>query len=147
MNRPIPRTSWSNDDLKNLTNINNHRATFDGFEYTWEHKLRRGWETHYIIRFDTIEKYQSYLMYNLHNWTTELNHREKVAIKQFLKERAKQDREFKTIIKISNKKLKPIKKIELILEVNNIVPNEQIYQALGMSKATFYRYIKTLKKR
>lgn len=86
-------------------------------------------------------------MYNLHNWTTELNHREKVAIKQFLKERAKQDREFKTIIKISNKKLKPIKKIELILEVNNIVPNEQIYQALGMSKATFYRYIKTLKKR
>ena len=81
-------------------------------------------------------------MYNLHNWTTELNHREKVAIKQFLKERAKQDREFKTIIKISNKKLKPIKKIELILEVNNIVPNEQIYQALGMSKATFYRYIK-----
>ena len=86
-------------------------------------------------------------MYNLHNWTTELNHRERVAIKQFLKERAKQDREFKTIIKISNKKLKPIKKIELILEVNNIVPNEQIYQALGMSKATFYRYIKTLKKR
>ena len=146
MSRQIPRTNWNDNDLKNLTNVANHRARFDGFQYIWEHRLHKTWSTHYIIKFDTIEKYQSYLMYNMSNWNIELAARDRLAVKEFLKERAKQAKEYKTIIKISNKRLKPLKKIELIMEVNNTVPNDQIYEALGMSKATFYRYIKQLKK-
>ena len=55
-------------------------------------------------------------------------------------------RPVKTIVKISSKNLKPLKKIELILEVANDVPNEMIYKAIGISKATFYRHLNYINK-
>ena len=51
------------------------------------------------------------------------------------------DRELKAIVKISNKRYKAIKKVELILEVREELDNATIAKALGLSKATFYRYI------
>ena len=33
------KTSWSDQDLESLCLPENHKITFDGFEYWWYHKL------------------------------------------------------------------------------------------------------------
>ena len=38
------KTSWSNEDLKSLTKVENHTFMFDGYEYTWYRKLKDGTE-------------------------------------------------------------------------------------------------------
>ena len=38
------RTSWSDSDLEKLTNRDNHRIRYNGFEYVWEHRLSSKWE-------------------------------------------------------------------------------------------------------
>ena len=33
------KTSWSTNQLQLLTNINNHKFMFDGYEYRWMHNI------------------------------------------------------------------------------------------------------------
>jgi len=143
-----PITSWVYDDLKNLTNIDNHRAVYDGYEYIWEHRLNGVWSKHYILPLVDVKKFKALLMFSLYNWNEELSNRDKdilKAEKQRIKIVSRSiDKQYKTIIKIANKKIKPIKKVELILEVSNNIPNDMIYKAIGISKASFYRYIKEI---
>ena len=142
------KTSWSYDDLKNLTNIDNHRAVYDGYSYVWEHKLKGVWSKHYIILLDDINKFKALLMFSLYNWKKELSNRDKDILRadrQKIKIASiSRNKQYKTIIKIARKKIKPIKKVEMILEVSSDIPNDLIYKAIGISKASFYRYIKEI---
>ena len=69
------KTSWSTDDLKSLTKVENHKFMFDGYEYTWLRKLKDEWEIHYIRNFTDRKKALAYLKYNISKWTRELNKR------------------------------------------------------------------------
>ena len=69
------KTSWSTEDLKSLTNVENHTFMFDGYEYTWYRKLKDEWELHFILNFKDRKKAFNYLKYNISRWNKELNKR------------------------------------------------------------------------
>lgn len=143
-------TSWSYEDLKSLTNLLNHKSVFDGYSYVWKAKIKGKWINQSVKLFNTEKDYKSTLMFTLYRWSKELQDRDKKIYKDIqlneLKAKKELDKKYKTIVKISSKNLKPLKKIELILEVANDVPNEMIYKAIGISKATFYRHLNEINK-
>ena len=148
--RSNPITSWSYDKLKQLTLPKNHRAIFDGFEYVWQSKINGVWSRHYILNFETLRKYDSYLLFNISRWSTEVNNRDSaMLLKQIKEERvleSQKRRELKKIVTIYKKPLKKLKKIEMILEVGSSIPNKEIYKAIGLSKTQFYNYISKIYK-
>lgn len=143
------KTSWSNRDLKSLTKRANHRYIYDGYEYIWEHKLSGTWSKHCIKLFKDVKQLKQYMSFNLAQWSLELAKRNKDEAELEARiESAKVnmiDREYKAVIKISKKKYKPIKKVQLILEVRRDLDNATIAKALGVSERTFYRYINKIK--
>tara|TARA_R100001086_G_scaffold212467_1_gene128384 strand:+ start:28 stop:285 length:258 start_codon:yes stop_codon:yes gene_type:complete len=69
-------TSWSTEDLESLCIPENHKITFDGYEYWWYHKLHGNkWDLHYINGFEDLKKPYSWLQYNLYRWSKELTDR------------------------------------------------------------------------
>ena len=50
------KTSWSNDDLRKLIIVDNHKIVYDGYEYTWYRKLEDNWEIHFIRNFTDKKK-------------------------------------------------------------------------------------------
>jgi len=143
-------TSWSYEDLKSLTNLLNHKCVFDGYNYVWKAKIKGKWINQSVKLFNTQQEYKALLMFTHYRWSKELHNRDKEIYKEIkateLKAKKELDKKYKTIVKISSKNLKPLKKIELILEVANDVPNEIIYKAIGISKATFYRHLNKINK-
>ena len=119
-----PASKWFYNDLKLLVNLDNHRYTFDGYEYVWESNIK-----HWTKDLEKLNRIKA----------NEDRNAAKVLEKIV-------DREFKAVIKISKKKLKPIKKVQLILEVKSELDNATICKALGLSKRTFYRYIDKINK-
>jgi hypothetical protein len=69
------KTNWSNEDLKSLTKVKNHKFIFNGYEYTWYRKLKDDWEIHFIRNFTDRKKAFSYLKFNISNWRKEFNNR------------------------------------------------------------------------
>ena len=49
-------SNWSDEDLKSLTKVKNHKFVFDGYEYTWYRKLKDDWEIHFIRNFTDRKK-------------------------------------------------------------------------------------------
>tara|TARA_R110000823_G_scaffold247039_1_gene370869 strand:- start:329 stop:784 length:456 start_codon:yes stop_codon:yes gene_type:complete len=143
-------TSWPYEDLKSLTNLLNHKSVFDGYSYVWKAKIKGKWINQSVKLFDTEKEYKSVLIFTMYRWSKELQDRDNKIFKDTqlkeLKTKKELDKKYKTIVKISSKNLKPLKKIELILEVANDVPNEMIYKAIGISKATFYRHLNYINK-
>tara|TARA_R110000796_G_scaffold118129_3_gene231498 strand:- start:8 stop:502 length:495 start_codon:yes stop_codon:yes gene_type:complete len=145
-----PASSWSHNELKMLVELDNHRYAFDGYEYVWESNVSGEWSRHCLKNFSSLGMLKHYRMFNIKHWSKVLQVLNKQsaiddrnAAKVF--ERIV-DKEFKAVIKIANKRLKPIKKVQLILEVKSELDNATICKALGLSKRTFYRYIDKINK-
>jgi len=140
-----PNSNWSHNELKALVDLDNHRYTFDGYEYIWESKVSGDWSRHCINNFNSLGMLKHYRMFNIKHWSKGLEVLNKKAARDD-RNAAKVferivDKEFKAVIKIAKKRLKPIKKVQLILEVKSELDNATICKALGLSKRTFYRYI------
>lgn len=148
--RSNPITSWSYDKLKQLTQPKNHRAIFDGFEYVWQSRIEGVWSRHYILNFESLRKYESYLLFNISRWSTEITNRDTAMLLKQIKEdrivENKKRRELKKIVTIFKKPLKKEKRIEMILDVSSSVSNKEIYKAIGLSKSQFYNYINKIYK-
>ena len=52
----IRKTSWSTEDLQMLTQVDNHKIMYDGYEYYWLRKLEDDWERHFILNFTNKKK-------------------------------------------------------------------------------------------
>jgi len=142
------KTSWSTEDLKSLTKINNHKIMFDGYEYVWVRKLKEDWERHFIYNFKNSKKAFSYLKYNMVKWKKELNNRldteERVVSYKELERML--DIQVKTY-KIANSILPTIEKINHIKLINEDISVEELSRMLNINKSIIYRHIRTLKNR
>lgn len=67
-------TSYTNEQLSNLIIISNHKITLDGDYFVWSRDIGDAIET-CIKDFDTKEKAQEWLYYNIGLWKQELNNR------------------------------------------------------------------------
>lgn len=147
MSKRIFITSWSTDDLTKLINPMNHKLIFDGYEYYWYHKINyTRWELHYIKPFQDINIYNNLLHATIYKWNNELEARKVKTDKLEAAKLKEKKKNINKIIKISKRSLKTVKKLKLILEIDNSIEDRDIYKALNISKATFYRHIKNLKK-
>lgn len=142
------KTSWSTDDLKSLTKVENHKFMFDGYEYTWLRKLKDEWEIHYIRNFTDRKKALAYLKYNISKWTRELNKRlenenRRGAYKHIEKMLDNQEK----IYSIAKSSLPTIEKINHIRLINKETPIYELSIILRVQKSIIYRHIRTLKSR
>ena len=139
---------WSTEDLQSLTQINNHKIMFDGYEYYWVRKLKDEWERHYILNFKNKKKAFSYLKYSIGKWEKEL-------VKRISKvERIASYKEIERILYIQEKTLKTarsslptIEKINHIRLVNKGITADELSNLLNLTKSIVYRHIRKLEER
>ena len=142
------KTSWSNDDLRKLIIVDNHKIVYVGYEYTWYRKLEDNWEIHFIRNFSNKKKAFAYLKYNISKWTRELNKRlenenRRGAYKHIEKMLDNQEK----IYSIAKSSLPTIEKINHIRLINKETPIDELSIILRVQKSIIYRHIRTLKSR
>ena len=142
------KTSWSTEHLQMLTQVDNHKIMYDGFEYYWLRKLEDDWERHFILNFEDSKKAFHYLKYNIDKWQKELNNRLEITV------RAKSYKELERMLdvqemttKTANSVLPTIEKINHIKLINEGVSAEELSSLLNVKKSIIYRHIRTLKSR
>jgi len=136
-------TNWSNKDLESLCIPENHKITFDGFEYWWLHKIHGNrWELHCIEGFDNWKKPYSWLNEWLYRWGQELTTRKIKASSVYLNKMKESLESTKQVMEISNnKKLKTKDKIKMIQE---LLPEESITfiaNVLNISRQAIHRHL------
>ena len=144
----IRKTSWSTEDLQMLTQVDNHKIMYDGYEYYWLRKLEDDWERHFILNFTNKNKAFHYLKYNIDKWQKELNVRlEKTVIADSYKQLERMlDTQEKTI-KMANSSLPTIEKINHIRLIKEDILAVELSSLLKVKKSIIYRHIRTLKRR
>ena len=142
------KTSWSDEDLKSLTIVKNHKIVFDGYEYTWYRKLKNDWEIHFIRNFKDSKKAFTYLKYNISKWNKELNSRIDI------KDRAGAYKHIERMLNIQEKTysivhsdLPTIEKINNIRLINEDISVDELSSILKVNNRIIYRHIRTLKSR
>lgn len=136
-------TSWSDKDLEALCIPENHKITFDGFEYWWLHKIHGNkWELHYIGGFDNWRKPYSWLNEWLYKWSQELTDRKIKASSIYFNKMKESLESTKQVMEISNnKRLKTKDKIKMIQE---LLPEESITfiaNVLNISRQAVHRHL------
>jgi hypothetical protein len=136
-------TSWSNKDLEALCVPENHKITFDGFEYWWLHKIHGNkWELHYVEGFNDWKKPYSWLKEWLYKWSKELSTRKIESSSMYLNKMKESLESTKQVIEISNnKRLKTKDKIKMIQE---LLPEESITfiaNVLNISRQAIHRHL------
>ena len=142
------KTSWSTEHLQMLTQVDNHKIMYDGYEYYWLRKLEDNWERHFILNFTNKKKAFHYLKYNIDKWQKELNNRLEITV------RAKSYKELERMLDVQEKTTKTvnsvlptIEKINHIRLINEGVSAEELSSLLNVKKSIIYRHIRTLKSR
>ena len=136
-------TSWSNKDLESLCNPENHKITFDGFEFWWYHKIHGNkWDLHYVNGFKDWKKPYSWLKENLYKWSKELTDRKVKDASSYFYEMKKNLEATKQVMDISkDPKLKTKVKIKMIQE---LLPSESvtyIAKVLNISRQAIHRHL------
>ena len=144
----IIKTSWSTEDLQTLTQVDNHKIMYDGYEYYWIRKLKDDWERHFILNFEDSKKAFYYLKYNIGMWQQELNKRLEITVRaESYKELERMlDIQEKTT-KTANSVLPTIEKINHIKFINEGVSAEELSGLLNVKKSIIYRHIRALNSR
>lgn len=137
------KTNWSDNELKQLKEITNHRVRFDGYEFIWEHNIDNNWNRHYVSNFIDYKKPMSWIHHNIHIWKKEYNFRKSKYLKNMERDL---DIQIK-ITEISREASKRTKiKIQEILNIKPNITNKDIADVLGVTKRTVERYRKYNKK-
>ena len=139
------KTSWSTEDLKTLTQVDNHKIMFDGYEYYWIRKLKDDWERHFILNFEDSKKAFHYLKFTIGMWQQELNKRLEITV------RAKSYKELERMLYIQEKTTKTvnsvlptIEKINHIKLINEGISAEELSSLLKVKKSIIYRHYNSL---
>lgn len=133
------KTSWSDNHLKQLKDITNHKVIYDGYEFVWMSKLDGNWNRHYTTNFDNYNKPMSWIHTSIYKWNKEYKNR----YSQYLEDMGRSleiDIRIKEISRVANIKTK-----QKILEILNLKPdinNKDISDILGVTIRTIERHRK-----
>lgn len=142
------KTSWSTSQLQLLTNINNHKFMFDGYEYRWMHNINDKWEIHFIEPFKSYKKGFSYLRFALNLWDKELKTRiNKTDRQEFFINVGEYHKTEEKIRKIAKSSLPTIEKINFMRLENPNIGRYQVCELLDIKDSIYYRHLRTLKQR
>ena len=140
--------SWTDEELKLLTDVYNHKIMFDGYEYIWMVKLNGDWSKHSFQNFETYGKAVHYLRFHMYLWDKELHKRKhKKKRKDFFSEMKKHVKSQEKIYKIAKSRMPTIEKINFIRLENPNISKHQICELLDIKASIYYRHLRTLKQR
>ena len=140
--------SWTDEELKLLTDVYNHKIMFDGYEYIWMVKLNGDWSKHSFQNFETYGKAVHYLRFHMHLWDKELHKRKhKKKRKDFFSEMKKHVKSQEKIHKIAKSRMPTIEKINFIRLENPNISKHQICELLDIKASIYYRHLRALKQR
>ena len=140
--------SWTDEELKLLTDVYNNKIMFDGYEYIWMVKLNGDWSKHSFQNFETYGKAVHYLRFHMHLWDKELYKRKhKKKRKNFFSEMKKHVKSQEKIYKIAKSRMPTIEKINFIRLENPNISKHQICELLDIKASIYYRHLRTLKQR
>ena len=140
--------SWTDEELKLLTDVYNHKIMFDGYEYIWMVKLNGDWSKHSFQNFETYGKAVHYLRFHMSLWDKELHKRKhKKKRKDFFSEMKKHVKSQEKIYKIAKSRMPTIEKINFIRLENPNISKHQICELLDIKASIYYRHLRTLKQR
>ena len=126
-------TSWTTEELEQLSNIDNHKIVKDvAGEYRRKHKLNNKWEMHSIKVFEDNKTPYSWLYFWIDKWGKELMERRSEASKIARRK----------IRSIRRSKRMPDK--EKAIQIRNISDSytvQEIANELSKSKRTIERYL------
>lgn len=136
-------TSWTDEQLEILCKPENHKITFDGYEYFWYHKLNGNkWEIHSVYSFDDWKKPYSWMKWALGAWAKELAQRRKDASNAHFKDmKSYLDKVEQARLIASDSKLKTKYKIAKIQE---LLPKESITfvaSMLNLSRQAIHKHL------
>jgi|TARA_R110001592_G_scaffold359505_2_gene666259 hypothetical protein len=136
-------TSWSDQDLESLCLPENHKITFDGYEYWWYHKIHGNkWDLHYINGFKDWKKPYSWLQATLYKWSRELTDRKVKSASSYFYQMKQNLERTKEVMSISNnKKLKTKVKIRLIRELMPQETVQYVADVLKISRQAVHRHL------
>ena len=140
--------SWTDEELKLLTDVYNHKIMFDGYEYIWKINLDGDWSKHSFQNFETYGKAVHYLRFHMYLWDKELHKRKhKKKRKDFFSEMKKHIISQEKIHKIAKSRMPTIEKINFIRLENPNISKHQICELLDIKASIYYRHLRTLKQR
>jgi Fic family protein len=137
------KTSWSTSDLKQLVEITNHRITYDGYEYVWEHYLNKEWRRHFVRNFKDYKKPYGWLLNCVYRWNKELVKRSQEEDRKYFDSMFKDleiERKIHSIAKEYQNKTKD--RVLRIKELKPELSSKEIGELLEVSKRTVERYLK-----
>ena len=140
------KTSWSDEQLDKLCVASNHRISYDGYEYVWEHKINgNSWEVHCITRYEDYTTLYSFLKFWLHMYKVEAKQRKDKQEKKILKdirELLKMSETYKTIS--DRKDLSTKEKIELMDRSYKIKDIDMVSKILKISHTLIRKHLREL---
>jgi len=139
---------WTTNQLRLLSDFNNHKIMFDGYEYIWMNNIFREWKRHCIWNYSDIKKVYSHLKFSLNQWNKELNKRIiKCDRKKYFEEMEEHIKSQEKIHKTAKSTLPTIEKINFIRLENPNISKHQICELLDIKASMYYRHLRKLKQR
>tara|TARA_R110002124_G_C8746785_1_gene497899 strand:- start:335 stop:730 length:396 start_codon:yes stop_codon:yes gene_type:complete len=129
-------TSWTDDQLKQLRQLSNHKVVSDiSGEYNWMHNITGKWEVHSVKVFEDQNTAYSWLYFWIDKWGKELDDR--------FSSKLKQDRRKLKSIKRS-KRMTNKEKIQSIRTLMTNYTMQEIANELSVSASTVKRSIRQM---
>lgn len=129
-------SSWTDEQLEQLSNPDNHKISYDGWEWGWYHNIDGTWRQHSIQLFEDYAKPYEWMSYHLAVWSKELNYR------RVRKAKANQRREGKIQHIRRNYKKDTIARAKEISALNPELSHLEISNLLNVSRQSITRYLK-----
>jgi len=129
-------SSWTDEQLEQLSNPDNHKISYDGWEWVWYHNIDGKWTQHAVQLFTDYSKPYEWMSYHLAVWSKELNHR------RLRKARYNQRRESKIQRVRRDYKKDTIARAKEIAQLNPELTHQEISNLLNVSRQSISRYLK-----
>lgn len=132
----MKKTSWTSNELEKLCNPDNHKITYDRYQYRWYHNINGKWEIHSIKCFENYKQPYSLLQYNLAKWNKELMSR------RFEQARNKRMVQRKIELICGQQESATAVKVLEIHRMNPSLTQVEISRQLDVSQQLVYKYLK-----
>ena len=132
---------YSVNQLMKLSNIENHKIKFDGYDYWWYAIKDNSYELHCIKPFSDYKTVLSYIKYWIPAYN-ELVINNDNAVSKMVNDVMNDVR----IYDIVNSDLKTIDKVISILDIKPYLSQTEIAEYLNISKMAINKHIKRIKK-
>ena len=133
------KTSWSDNHLKQLKDITNHKVIYDGYEFVWMSKLDGNWNRHYVRNFTNYNKPMSWIHVSIYKLNKEYKNRYSKYLED-MRRSLEIDIRIQEISRVANIKTK--QKIQEILNLKPDINNKDISDILGVTIRTVERHRK-----